>query len=338
MAGLVGLLVALYGWSVTSLRPRGMPVLAAGPPGPAAALADRLTNTEPGTLRVAVVPDGVAADAALRDRKAYAAFVLGPSGLSLHVASAASPAVAEALRQGLRRMMPDLDVPVVDVAPNAPADRIGGGLAAGYLPLVLVVAAAGVLLVRAVRGRRARPPAPVLPVLAALAALAVLAGVAGAVALQDGLAVLPGSHLTVVAGIGLLTLAVAGPIVGLGVRAGGLGLTAGMLLFVFAAPLSAASSAPEMLPRPWGAVGQLLPPGAGVTLLRSTAYFDGAGGGRAAAVLVVWAAVGVALTLLGGVREAEPRPRDRAGVPPARPAAGAAVGYPAARDAPGRRR
>jgi hypothetical protein len=243
-------------------------------------------------------------------------------------------------------MMPDLDVPVVDVAPNAPADRVGGGLAAGYLPLVLVVAAAGVLLVRAVRGPRARLPAPGLAA-PGLAVLAVLAGVAGAVALRDGLAVLPGSHLTVAAGVGLLTLAVAGPVVGLGVRAGGPGLTAGVLLFVFAAPLSAASSAPELLPRPWGAVGQLLPPGAGVTLLRSTAYFDGAGGGRAAAVLVVWATVGVALTLLGGVREAGGRPRDRAGPAPARPAAGAAArhpaagaatGYPSARDVPDRRR
>jgi hypothetical protein len=47
-------------------------------------------------------------------------------------------------------------------------------------------------------------------------------------------------------------------------------------------PLSGISSAPERLPEPAGALGPLLPPGAGGSLLRSTAFFDGAGVGLAA--------------------------------------------------------
>jgi hypothetical protein len=43
-------------------------------------------------------------------------------------------------------------------------------------------------------------------------------------------------------------------------------------------PFSGVGTGPELLPQPVGAIGQLLPPGAGGNLLRSTAFFDGAGG------------------------------------------------------------
>jgi len=294
MAVLAGVLTSLYGWTVTSLRPRALPVLAAGPAGAAGALAEQLSNTEPGALRVRVVADGATADAALRAREAYAAFVIGPSGLSLHVASAASPAVAEAMAHGITQVAPNAEIPVVDVVPNAPADHVGGGLSAGYLPLVLVVAAGGVLLARATPRRGAR--------LAGLVGLAVAAGASGAAALRYGLDVLPGSYLAAAAVLTLLSLAVAGTVLGLGARAGTAGLTGGFVLFVVAAALSAWSSAPELMPSPWGGVGQLIPPGAGVTLLRSAAYFRGAGGGDAAAVLTVWAALGVALVMVGDTR------------------------------------
>jgi hypothetical protein len=59
------------------------------------------------------------------------------------------------------------------------------------------------------------------------------------------------------------------------------------------------SSAPELLPQPWGAVGQWLPIGSGATLLRSIAYFDGNGGGTAALILGTYAVVGLALVAIG---------------------------------------
>jgi len=295
MALLAGVLTSLYGWTVTSLRPRALPVLAAGPAGAAKALAEQLSDAEPGALRVRVVADGDAADAALRAREAYAAFVIGSDkSLSLHVASAASPAVSEAMQHGITQVAPNVDIQVVDVVPNAPADHVGGGLSAGYLPLVLVVAAGGVLLARTTARRGAR--------LAGLVGLALAAGVAGAAALRYGLDVLPGSYLAAAAVLTLLSVAVAGTVLGLGARAGTAGLTGGFVFFVVAAALSAWSSAPELMPAPWGRLGQLTPPGAGVTLLRSAAYFRGAGGGDPAAVLAVWAALGVALVMVGDTR------------------------------------
>ena len=60
-------------------------------------------------------------------------------------------------------------------------------------------------------------------------------------------------------------------------------------------PFSGVATAPELLPQPVGAIGQLMPPGAGGNLLRSTGFFDGAGAGSHVVVLVVWAVAGLAL-------------------------------------------
>jgi hypothetical protein len=59
------------------------------------------------------------------------------------------------------------------------------------------------------------------------------------------------------------------------------------------------SAAPELLPQPWGEVGQWLPVGAGATLLRSAAYFDWAGGTQALWVLAATALLGLILVAVG---------------------------------------
>jgi hypothetical protein len=80
------------------------------------------------------------------------------------------------------------------------------------------------------------------------------------------------------AAIGLFALAASAAVAGLGSVLGypGIGLGA-LLVFLVGNPLSAVSSAPELLPEPWGQVGQWLPVGAGGAALRSAAYFDWAG-------------------------------------------------------------
>jgi hypothetical protein len=76
------------------------------------------------------------------------------------------------------------------------------------------------------------------------------------------------------------------------------GLGIGVLTMIFIGnPFSAAATAPELLPEPVGGLGQLLPPGAGVNLLRSTGFFDGAGAAEHITVLGVWAAAGLILML-----------------------------------------
>jgi hypothetical protein len=73
-------------------------------------------------------------------------------------------------------------------------------------------------------------------------------------------------------------------------------------MMVIGNPFSAVSSAPELLPKPVGLIGQLLPPGAGGNLLRSTAFFGGAGGARHLAVLLAWAVLGLGAVWAGTLR------------------------------------
>lgn len=70
-------------------------------------------------------------------------------------------------------------------------------------------------------------------------------------------------------------------------------------------PFSGVTSAPELLPRPIGTIGQLMPPGAGGSLLRSVAFFDGSDAGSALLTLTLWAALGLTAVLIGGRRRAQ---------------------------------
>jgi hypothetical protein len=183
----------------------------------------------------------------------------------------------------------------VDVVPADPDDPRGGGFAAGFLPLVMTALVAGIALALATRSRSAR--------LTGLVAFAALSGLVGAAVLQGWLGILPGGYLAVASAMGLFSLAAAGIVTGLAGALGrpGIGLGA-LLVFVLGNPLSAVAAAPELLPQPWGEVGQWLPPGAGGTLLRSVAFFDGAGAGAAVAVLTGYVLVGLLLVLVGRAR------------------------------------
>jgi len=289
------LLVPMFAWPAANLAPRDLPVIVAGPAPAADAVAGQLGSAEPGAFEVSRAPDAAAADAALRDRQAYAAFVVGPDGVSLHTASAASPAVAALLTAAAQQLGAGRAVPVVDVVASDPDDPRGAGFASGFLPLGLTSMVAGILLVFLVRSRVAR--------LVGLGAYALLAGLAGAAVLQFWLGLIPGDYLANAAVAGLFALAVSAAVAGLGAALGRPGIGLGVLLvFVFGIPLSAVSAAPELLPQPWGQFGQWLPVGAGATLLRSVAYFDGAGSAGPLWILAAWAAGGLALVSVGRVR------------------------------------
>jgi hypothetical protein len=156
-------------------------------------------------------------------------------------------------------------------------------------------------------------------------------GAATAAIAQSWLAIVPGGYCAVAAVTGLIALAVSAAVAGLGSLAGragraaaGLGLGAAAMM-VLGNPFSGAASAPEMLPRPWGQIGQWLPPGAGATLLRSVAYFDGARSAGLWATLAIWAVAGLAMVTLSaglGHRRAS-RPAQTAADGAGRPAVGA---------------
>ncbi len=91
---------------------------------------------------------------------------------------------------------------------------------------------------------------------------------------------------------GFTALAIAAVLAGLRALFGYTGAAlGGLTMMLVGNPFSGVTSAPELLPRPGGAFGQLLPPGAGGSLLRSVAFFDGAASGRPLGVLAAWAAL-----------------------------------------------
>jgi hypothetical protein len=287
------LLMLWFAWPAEKAAPHAVPLVVAGPAAATTPLARQLSDG--GKFEVTQLSDAAAADAALRHRDAYAAFVVGPDGVALHVASAASPTLAQLLSQQAQQLHPGTPVPVTDVVASPPDDPRGTGLISAFLPLLLTCVAAGVALLFAVRAHLAR--------LVGVLLFAVLAG-ALAAGVMHGLGLLTGSYWAAAGAIGLLALAVSGTVSGLGALLGNPGIGLGVLaVFLVGNPISGLTSAPQLLPEPWGAVGQWLAPGAGATLLRSVAFFDGAGATRALLALALWAAFGLACTATGHFRD-----------------------------------
>lgn len=289
-------MVVAFSWPAARTAPRDVPVVVTGPR--AAAVADLLDRARPGAFDVRTAPDEAAARAAIADREAYGAIVTAPSGPKVLTASAASPLVAQQLGAMAARLGPGgapLSPPVRDVVAADSDDPRGAGFGALALPLVMSGLAAAVLMTFAIPSLAWRA--------AGTAIFAVLGGLDVAWIAQGWLSLLPGSYVTLAGAMALTVLAVTGTVVGLAAAIGRAGFGLGALtLLLLGNPLSAATSAPELLPQPWGTIGQYLPPGASATLLRSAAFFDGAGGAGPLAVLAAWATAGLVLVVLGGLR------------------------------------
>jgi hypothetical protein len=184
-----------------------------------------------------------------------------------------------------------------DLAPPTSDDPRGGGIAASALPITLAAMLPAVALVLLLKRE----------IWTRLAAAAVFAPVAG-ISIAALLTYVLGSIDTNFWGVaGGLTLGIAAAllfILGLGSLFGRTGLAIGAVLALLVGnPLSGLAGAPELLPAGWGGFGQLLPQGAAATLLRSTAFFSGAGATSAIVVLACWAGVGALMVIIAALRQ-----------------------------------
>lgn len=99
-------------------------------------------------------------------------------------------------------------------------------------------------------------------------------------------------------------LAIGSLVAGLAALLGQRGVALAAVLLVFCGnPWSGISTAPELLPKWVGFTGQLLPPGAGGTLLRSTAFFDENGSLAPLTVLLVWTVLGATAGWAAALRD-----------------------------------
>jgi hypothetical protein len=297
---LLSVLLTAFAWPAANSEPHEVPFALAAP-GPVAAQVEQGLAAGLGAeaFDVRRVADRTRAVAAIEDREVYGALVVGPQGAEMLTASAASPAVAQILGQVAARLPADPSaaasaapsvspVPVTDVVPLPADDPRGAGLAAGSLPLVLGGIAAAAVLTLRVRGTGRR--------LSGVLGFAVAGGLAMTAILQFWLGSLDGDYWTTSAVVALAVGATATVILALERLLGvaGLGLGAAVMMLL-GNPLSGLTSAPELLPAGWGTLGQMLPPGAAATALRSVAFFDGAGMQPALVVLGCWLAFGLVL-------------------------------------------
>lgn len=280
-----------------------MPIGLVGTPPAVAAVEDQFAERE-GAFTTTSYADVGAAQAAIADRDIYGAIAITAEGTQLLTSTAASPVVAQLLAEVARGIGEAQGSPVEvrDVVAADPDDPRGSGLAVTVLPLIILgiaIGAISTLLARDSLGRAG-----------VLAVGSVMAGFVGVLLVQGWLGII-GENWWLNAGVLTLTVGtVAATVAGLGAVLGPPGIGLGAVTMVLLGnPLSGASSAPELLPQPWGTIGQALPPGAGASLLRGTAFFDGAGAGRPLWTLLAWLLVGGALLAVAGVRSRRGAPR-----------------------------
>jgi hypothetical protein len=280
---IAALVLTLFAWPSARMGPRELPVGVAGPPG----IEQRLPA---GAFDVHRYRDERAARAAIELREIYGAFVATPAGPKVLIASAASPAVAQMLTHGAAA------APVEDVVP---APRASGGLAASVLPLVLAGVLTGALVSLLAAGAWRRT--------GLLVAGATLTGLTATLIVQSWLGVVGGDWWANCAALSLTVLAIAAVVSGLEALLGKAGIALAAVTMIFVGnPFSGVAASPEMLPSGAGTLGQLLPPGAGGNLVRSTGFFDGAAAGGHVAVLAVWVLAGLALLGLASLRRRDP--------------------------------
>jgi hypothetical protein len=208
----------------------------------------------------------------------------------VRIASAASPLVAQQLTHAAgERGAPGQ---VEDVVP---ASRESAALPSSVLPLVIAGIVTGLAAV-ALASTTARRSALVV-------SGSVLAGLGATAIIQSWLGVVDGDWLANAGVLSLTVTAIAALVAGFEALLGKAGVALAALTMVFVGnPFSGAAYGPELLPQPVGDLGQLLPPGAGANLLRSTGFFDGAAAGGHVAVLAAWALLGFAALAISALR------------------------------------
>jgi hypothetical protein len=259
----VAIVLTLFAWPTAKLEPRDLPVGVAGPPAAVGQLEQQL-GANPDAFDVHRYSTEAEARAAIEDREVYGAFVATPEGPKVLSSSAASPAVAQLLGHAAA----ETGAPTEDVV----AAEHGAALPSSVLPLVIAGLLTGIAAALLTTSALARA--------GLLLGVSALVGLVAAAIVQSWLDVVEG-HWIVNAGVlGLTVLAIGATVAGLYAWLGGAGIGVAAALMVFIGnPFSGAGSAPELLPEPVGGIGQLLPPGAGANLLRSTGFFDGAAAG-----------------------------------------------------------
>ena len=186
-----------------------------------------------------------------------------------------------------------MTVKTTAVVPLSESDSSGSGIAVAAFPLVIGGILGGSFSALRVNGTWRRFVTATL--------YAVIGGALTALILNVWFGLIPGDFATLWAAFGATYLATASFIVGvsaLTVPIVGLGVGAVITMFI-GNPIAGASMPSVFLPGAWGAIGQMMVPGASSTLLRSIAYFPEVATSGQWLVLGSWIAFGLLAGVIG---------------------------------------
>jgi hypothetical protein len=291
-------------------KPHDVPVAVVGP----AAAADQLNRIPGSPLDATAVASLDAGEKRVAQRRAYAVLVPATpakqgkqtSPADLYVASAANSTMATVLPKLFTRIAAEEQQPtptVHDIAPLPPADSNGlsgfyavvSWMVGGYFAATLL----GMVGDSRIRSRRQAGYR-----LGGMLGMALASGLFSALLLQQVIGVLGDASFFSLWMIGALCVFAAGAATIafqslLGIAGTGIAV---LLFVVLGNPSAGGVFSPQLLPGLWREIGAALPTGAGTSLVRNTAYFDGTATGGPVLVLLIWAALGVIVTLIRGGR------------------------------------
>lgn len=276
-----------------------LPIGIAGAPAALAQVEAGLAEAAPDAFTTQRFETADALRAAIEDRTVTGGLVVDGSGVEALVASAGSAAISSTISGTAQAMAQATGTTAVvtDVVPLPEGDPSGIGIGGLAFPLVFggIVPAVAFRKVFARHLGWAVTGIVAFSVVGGLIVSGVLAFAFGSIATEAFWTV--GAAMAL--GIGALALGLAG----LQEMFGAKGFTIGAMIMMFIGnPLAGISTTAAWLPAGLGPVGQLLPPGATGTLVRSVAYFGGAGGLTAGLTLAAWVLAGVVLLILGAAR------------------------------------
>lgn len=293
-AGLAAILVVLLMLFIMPSLKSGPRDLAVGIVGDTAAVEtvrSMIESEAPGSYDLQPMGSVEELESAIAGRTLAGGFTVQSGIVQIFVASAGSTAVSGAIAAIGEQVAEALylDSGVTDVVALPAADPTGVGIGGLAFPLVF----GGIVPVVAYRsvlaGRRSW-------ILAGLVGFSAVGGLVVAAVLRFVFGSIEHSFWPVAGAVALGVAALALPLAGLNAWFGAKGFTVGAMAMMFLGnPFAGIATGAAWLPAGVSMIGQVLPPGAAGTLVRSAAYFGMAGGGVAALTLSCWVLVGVGL-------------------------------------------
>ncbi|MFF1925978.1 hypothetical protein ACFVW8_36105 [Streptomyces sp. NPDC058221] len=302
--GLAALITAmLCAFALPSLNsgPHGIPI---GVTGTEQAVQDLQRGLDGDAWELDVYASASELKGAVEGQGVIGGLVLHAGKLDVYTASAGAPSATSALT-ALGEMLVEKQgdaLAVHDVVPFTADDPRGSGLTAALMPMIFGGIFPALILSGVFpghRGLRTRLAGAIL--------FSLVAGAAVAAVLQFATGSIGGDYWMNAFGVILGMTAMSTTLLGLQALLGMAGFAlGGALMMLLGNPLSGLATGPHWLPTGWASLGQLLPPGAAGSLLRTNAFFDGATAGLPALVLTGWIILGVAFALIAGRRGRRP--------------------------------